>query len=191
MAQIPLTERRWTRVEYHQLGEFGILESEPVELIGGHLVVAEPKGAYHVTGVGLVARALRSALPPGWLVRSQDPIALDDESEPEPDVAVVRGDLRDYVAEHPERAVLVVEVADTSLAFDRRRKGSLYARGGIQDYWIVNLVDGVLEIYRDPAHDESAVYGWSYRSVARRAMNETVTLLALPDVRIAVSDLLP
>ncbi len=191
MAQIPLTERRWTRAEYHQLSQFGILQCEPVELIDGLLIVAEPKGTYHVTGVGMVSQALRNALPPGWLVRSQDPIALDDESEPEPAVAAVAGDLSDYLDDHPRRAVLVVEVADTSLAFDRRQKGSLYARGGVEDYWIVNLVEQVLEVYRDPAPDESAVHGWSYRSMQRRTADGSVTLLALPDVRLAVRDLLP
>jgi Uma2 family endonuclease len=87
--------------------------------------------------------------------------------------------------------VLVVEVADSSLAFDRRQKGSLYARGGVQDYWIVNLVDRVLEVHRDPVVDGSAPYGWSYRSVARVTPPAAVALLALPGVRIAVADLLP
>ena len=191
MAQIPLTDRRWTRKEYDRLGELGMFPDEPLELIGGHLIVAEPKGTYHVTSVGMVSRALRAALPPGWLLRLQDPIALDDESEPEPDVAVVPGDLSDYLTEHPQRPVLVVEVAESSLAFDRRRKGSLYARGGVQDYWIVNLVDHLLEVYRDPVADASVVYGWRYRSVERITTAGSVTLLALPTVRIAVSDLLP
>jgi len=191
MPQTPLTYRRWTREEYDRLGELGMFQCERLELIGGHLVVAEPKGSYHVTSVAMVGRALQAALPPGWIVRLQDPIALDDESEPEPDVAVVPGDLTDYVAEHPQRPVLVIEVAEASLAFDRRRKGSLYARGGIQDYWIVNLVDHVLEVYRDPSVDPSAPYGWSYRSVARATPPAAVALLAVPGVRIAVDDLLP
>ena len=191
MAQVPLTDRRWTRKEYDRLGELGVFQCEPLELIGGHLIVAEPKGSYHVTSITMVGRALRAALPPGWTVRLQDPIALDDESEPEPDVAVVPGDYTDYLTEHPQRAVLVVEVAESSLAFDRRRKGSLYARGGVQDYWIVNLVDHLLEVYRDPVADASVVYGWRYRSVERITTAGSVTLLALPAVRIAVSDLLP
>jgi Uma2 family endonuclease len=191
MARIPLTDRRWTRKEYDRLGELGMFQCEPLELIGGRLIVAEPKGTYHVTSAGMVSRALRTALPPGWLVRSQDPIALDEESEPEPDVAVVPGDYTDYLAEHPQRPVLVVEVADSSLAFDRLRKGCLYARGGVQDYWIVHLVDRVIEVYRDPGADASAPYGWRYRSIERITTAGSVTLLALPAVRIAVADLLP
>jgi Uma2 family endonuclease len=191
MKQRPLKVRRWTRKEYDHLGELGIFEGEPLELIGGQLFVAEPKGPYHAGGVGMIAATIRRALPPGWLVRVQDAIALDDESEPEPDIAVVPGDDRDYLAEHPGRPALVVEVAQSSLRFDRRRKGSLYARGGVQDYWIVNLVDRVLEVYRDPIVDDAARYGWSYRSVERITTAGSVTLLALPAVRITVADLLP
>jgi Uma2 family endonuclease len=191
MAQIPLKGRRWTRKEYDRLGELGMFHGEPLELIGGHLIVAEPKSTYHAVSVGMVGDVLRRALPPGWLVRSQDPIGLDDESEPEPDVAVVPGTYTDYLADHPQRPALVIEVAHSSLAFDRRRKGSLYARGGVQDYWIVNLVDRVLEVYRNPMRDVSAVYGWRYQAVERFSPPATVALLALPAVRLAVSDLLP
>jgi Uma2 family endonuclease len=191
MKQTPLTPRHWTRKEYDRVGQLGIFDGEPLELIGGELVVAEPKGPYHSGGVGQVADVVRAALPPGWIVRCQDAIALDDESEPEPDVAVVPGAHTDYLADHPQRPALVIEVADSSLGFDRRQKGSLYARGGIEDYWIVNLVDRVLEVYRDPAPDPAAIYGWNYRSVGRVAPPATVTLLALPTVRLAVADLLP
>ena len=119
------------------------------------------------------------------------PVALDDESEPEPDVAVVSGTHEDYLEAHPRRPLLVVEVADSSLRFDRRRKQSLYARGGVEEYWIVNLIDGVLEVYRDPAPDPAGVYGWQYRSVDRLSAPGAVSLLALPAVRIDVGALLP
>jgi Uma2 family endonuclease len=191
MTQAPLTVRRWTREEYDRLVERGVFDGEPLELIAGQLIVAEPKGAYHVVTVGIVGRALRAALPPGWVVRDQAPVALDDESEPEADLAVVPGDYVDYLTEHPQRPVLVVEVADSSLHFDRRHKGSLYARGGVQDYWIVNLVDRVLEVYRDPGPDSPATYGFHYASVERLAPPAFVTLQALPAVRVAVAHLLP
>ena len=120
----------------------------------------------------------------------QEPVALDDDSEPEPDVAVVRGAPRDYLAEHPSRPALIVEVAQSSLAFVRRRKGGLYARADIADYWIVNLVGRVLEVYRQPVRAASARYGWKYRSV--RVLNgASVSPLAAPTARIAVADLLP
>ena len=191
MAQIPLTLRRWKRIEYDRLVELGVFDGEPLELIGGELVVAEPQYPYHSSGIGVVEYAIRAALPPGWVTRTQAPVSLDDESEPEPDVVVVAGHPRDYRHEHPAHPVLVVEVAESSLTFDRKRKGSLYARAGIADYWIVNLVDRVLEIYREPAPDAAAMYEWAYRSVTRHAAPVAVTPLAFPSIEIAVADLLP
>ena len=146
--------RRWTRAEYDRLIAVGVFSpGDPVELLGGELIVAEPQGEAHYTAICLVAEALRAAFGAGWVVRSQGPVALDDESEPEPDVALVPGRVRDYHREHPARPVLVVEVAESSLLLDRRHKGSLYARARLDDYWIVNLVDRVLEVYRQPVAD--------------------------------------
>jgi Uma2 family endonuclease len=121
-----------------------------LELVAGALLVREPEGGPHATAVGLVEDALREAFGRGFIVRAQNPIALDDDSEPEPDVAVVPGQRRDYTRAHPAHPVLVVEVADASLPLDRAQKASLYARAGIADYWIVNLVDGVLASSPDP-----------------------------------------
>ncbi|HEX5815056.1 MAG TPA: Uma2 family endonuclease, partial [Methylomirabilota bacterium] len=156
MKQAPLTRKRWRRVEYERLVDLGAFDREPVELLGGQLIVAEPKGSEHATAVDMADDALRAVLPPGWIVRVQNPIALDDESAPEPDIAVVRGIRADYRHAHPTRPALVIEVAESSLAFDRVEKGSLYARAGVVDYWIVNLVDRVLEVYRDPDADVTA-----------------------------------
>jgi Uma2 family endonuclease len=186
MRQPALTIRRWTRAEYDRLVGLGMLDREPIELIGGQLLVAEPQGSYHAAGVGRAGDVLRAALPAGWLVRIQMPVALDDESEPEPDLAVVAGTWADYDAGHPSRPALVVEVAESSLVFDRVEKGSLYARAGIADYWIVNLVDRMLEVYREPAPDPGAPYGWRYLSGQRLGAAATVSALALPSVRVAV-----
>src|SRR5438093_2813036 len=125
MATYPVRTRRWTRAEYDRLIDVGMfLPDEPLELLGGELVVSEPQGSAHYTAIGLVEDALRAALPTGRLVRSQGPVALDDESEPEPDVAVTPGDRRSYSRRHPDRPVLVVEAAESSLAFDREHKGA-------------------------------------------------------------------
>ncbi len=164
---------------------------EPVELLGGELIVNEPQGSAHHTAVGLVEDALRAVMGPGWLVRSQGPVALDDASEPEPDVAVVPGSRRDYTREHPSRPVLVVEVAETSLRFDRTHKGSLYARAHLDDYWILNLVDRVLEIYREPVPDESSPFAWRYASTDVLGPESSVAPLAVPSARIVVADVLP
>ena len=192
MATYPIRSRHWTRNEYDTLVKSGFFNAdEPIELLGGQLIVAEPKWSPHSTAVALTVEALRLAFGPGWLVRVQDPIALDAESEPEPDVAVVPGSARDYLAEHPASPALLVEVAESSLAFDRGHKGSLYARAGIADYWIVNLVEAVLEVYRAPALDRSAEFGWRYLDVQALRPGATVAPLARPDVTVAVADLLP
>jgi len=191
MRQTPLTLRRWKRVEYERLVDLGVFEGDPVELIGGQLIVAEPKGSPHATAVGMANDALRAVLPPGWIVRVQDPLALDDESAPEPDIALVRGSRADYRHAHPARPALAIEVAQSSLSFDRQQKGSLYARAGVQDYWIVNLVDGVLEVYRDAAPDASAPYGWRYRSLETLSPPALVAPLVLPSSPIPVAALLP
>ena len=191
MRQTPLTLRRWKRVEYERLVDLGVFEGDPVELIGGQLIVAEPKGSPHATAVGMANDALRAVLPPGWIVRVQDPLALDDESAPEPDIALVRGSRADYRHAHPAHSALPIEVAQSSLSFDRQQKGSLYARAGVQDYWIVNLVDGVLEVYRDAAPDASAPYGWRYRSIQTLSPPALVAPLVLPSSPIPVAALLP
>jgi Uma2 family endonuclease len=191
MAQAPFTIWRWKRVEYDRLVDLGAFEGEPIELLGGHLIVAEPKGAYHASAVTAAGYALRATLPSGWIVRTQAPVSLDDESEPEPDLVVVPGRPADYRDAHPERPALVIEVAFSSLRFDRERKGSLYARAAVEDYWIVNLVDRVVEIYRDPAPAPSAIYGRAYRSITTLAPPATAIPLAFPSSRIAVADLLP
>ena len=184
--------RRWTRREYDQLIELGMLGTEDrIELIGGQLVVAEPQSAYHYTAIRLVAAAIAEAFGPGWDVRSEGPVALDDESEPEPDVAVVRGAPMDYRDEHPARPVLVVEVALSSLAFDRAHKGSLYARAGLKDYWVVDLAHRALEVYREPVRDAGAAFGWRYGLAIRLGPGDSVQPLAALEARVAVASLLP
>ena len=191
MAQLPLTVWRWTRVEYDRLIDLGLFKGDPVELIAGQLIVAEPQGSYHATVLGAADDALRAILPLGWIVRAQMPVALDDESAPEPDLVIVQGPRASYREAHPSRPALAIEVADSSLEFDRLQKGSLYARAGIEDYWIVNIRDRVLEIYRDPGLDTSAPYGWRYYSTQSLAPTAVAVPLAFPSARISVSTLLP
>jgi Uma2 family endonuclease len=190
--EIPTRIRQWTRAEYDRLIEIGVFRpGEPVELLGGQLVVAEPQSEAHYTAVGLVEDALRAAFGPGWLIRSQGPIALDEESEPEPDVAVAPGSRRDYSREHPARPVLVVEVAVSSLALDRSYKGGLYARARLGDYWVLNLVDRVLEVYRAPVADATAPFGWRYASRTVVGPDSAVAPLAAPGAAVPVANLLP
>lgn len=183
---------RWSRTEYDRSIDTGVFQPEDrFELIGGTLVVREPHRASHATAIELALDALREAFGPGWRIRVQLPVALDDESEPEPDVAVAPGSARTYLSSHPARPVLIVEVADTSLTFDREEKGSLYARARIADYWIVNLVDRVVEVHRDPAPETTAPYGWRYGSVTTLRAGDVISPLAAQHARIRIADLLP
>jgi len=192
MATYKPRTRRWTRIEYEKLIDLGIFQrGEPIELIGGELMVAEPQGALHYTAIWKTAKALEAAFGPGWVVRTQGPIGLDDDSEPEPDVAVVPGGPEDYRSAHPSRAVLTVEVSESSLASDRERKGSVYARAGLPDYWILNLEDRVLEVYREPAADPSGLFGWRYARCEVWNASARVSPLAAPDASVRVGDLLP
>lgn len=183
--------RRLRRVEYDRLVDLGMFVGERLELLAGLLVVREPQGSSHAAIVGHIGQVLRAAFGAGWHARLQAPLALDEDSEPEPDVAIVAGEYRDYLSAHPATAALLVEVADSSLRLDRRLKGGLYARAGLHDYWIVNLAEGVLEVHRQPEPATEAPSGWLYRSVEILRPPARVTPLAAPGARISVADLLP
>ena len=124
-------------------------------------------------------------------MRVQGPLDLGEISEPEPDVAVIAGNVRDYTDAHPTTAALIVEVADTSLAYDRTTKASLYAKAGIADYWIVNLIERQLEVHRYPTSDAARLYGFGYAEITVLTAAESVVPLAMPQASIAVADLLP
>jgi Uma2 family endonuclease len=184
--------KRWRRAEYeHLIGLGAFRPDEQLELLAGDLVVREPQGGAHARAIELCNDALRAAHGPHWRVRVQLPVALDDESEPEPDFSVFQGSPREADDRIPSRPALVVEVADSSLDFDRREKASLYARAGVADYWIVNLVDHDLEIHREPVLDTEAPSGWRYLAVSMLGREAFVTPLVAPQTRISVADLLP
>jgi Uma2 family endonuclease len=143
---------RLTVAQYHQMVESGILtEDDPVELLEGWLVSKMPKNPPHRLTTRLIREALEGIIPAGWYVDSQEPITLAD-SEPEPDVMIVRGQTRDYLNRHPgpHELALVVEVSDLTLSRDRAAKKRMYARAGVPLYWVVNLPAGRIEVYQDP-----------------------------------------
>jgi Uma2 family endonuclease len=185
-APDPTVDRyHMSRAEYDRAVEAGVFALDArLELIDGEILTMTPQGSRHTTGVELVAEALRAAFGAGFRVRVQFPLATDDYSEPEPDVAVVEGGIRDYRDAHPTAALLVVEVSDDSLRRDRTTKQRLYARGGIPEYWVLALADAGLEVYRDPAAD-------GYRAVTMHRAGETVAPLARPEANIPVAELLP
>ena len=184
--------RQWTRAEYDRLIEIGVFHpGDAVELLGGEIIVAEPQNSPHYTAIGLAEEALRPRSAPGWLIRTQGPIALDAQSEPEPDVAVASGSLRDYSREHPARPVLIVEVAASSLSLDRNHKGSLYARARLEDYWIVNLVDRALEVYRQPLVDAVGAVRMAVRSHQTLEAGIVDRAAGRSGLAVPVADLLP
>ncbi|MBC7542005.1 MAG: Uma2 family endonuclease [Candidatus Sericytochromatia bacterium] len=181
--------RRWTRAEYEQLIDAGIFQpDEHLELLDGEILTMTPQKSRHATVVRLLQRTLEAVFTAGFDVRPQLPLALDLLSAPEPDLAVVAGAPLDYLDAHPATAVLIVEVSDTSLRLDRQRKGQLYARAGIAEYWIVNLVDGIVEVYREPV---AMGNGWDYRLVQRLSRDERIIPLAKPEAGIRIGDFLP
>ena len=183
---------RWSRQEYARLIDHAFLdEDDPVELLDGLLLVKEPQHSPHRTAVLLVAKALERGFGEGWFVQTQSPIILDDRSEPEPDVCVVRGLPRDYAAAHPTHPALIVEVAQFGLHLARGRKVAAYARAGIADYWILNLIDRVLEVRREPVSSGPARRHWSYSAIETLGADATVSPLAAPTAAIRVADLLP
>jgi Uma2 family endonuclease len=181
--------KRWTRDEYDKCIEIGVFtEEDKIELIDGELIKKMPVKPPHATALSLAEEALRSLLPTGFHTRNQQPIALSNRSEPEPDIAVVTGSVRDYARRHPETALLLIEISDSTLAFERSRKAQIYAKAGIQDYWIVNVKGNVVEVYRNPVTERGR---GRYTSGQQFQAGETISPLAFPEISIAVSDILP
>ncbi|HKI32546.1 MAG TPA: Uma2 family endonuclease [Gemmataceae bacterium] len=184
--------RRWTAKEMYRLLDLGFFNGQRVELIEGEIFVMASQKNFHAMGITLTEDALRAAFGPAYWVRVQMSLDLTPHSVPDPDLAVIAGNIRTHDPAHnPTSALLIVEVSATTLRFDQRRKASLYARCNIADYWILNLVDGRLEVYRNPVPDLTHRYGYRYADVTHLGPTDFVTPLALPQAKIAVIDLLP
>lgn len=187
---IPFPIRRLSVTEYHKMGESGIFgEDEHIELIDGVIREMSPKGTKHTSSVSNLTNLLPQLLAGKALIRVQDPIVLYDDTEPEPDVVVVK--LRDdaYVEAHPRPndVLLLIEVADTSLEYDKMVKLPRYATAGIPEVWIVNLVENIIEVYREPF----VAFGMGrYRIRMEFVEGETITPQAFGDLKIAVDDVL-
>jgi Uma2 family endonuclease len=192
MAALKPQTRKWTRAEYYRMADLGWFDNQRVELMEGTVVKMPPQKNFHGIGIGLAEVAAEAAFGPRHWVRTQLPLHLDRRSAPEPDVAVVPGGPRDYTAtDHPTTALLIIEISETTLAYDRGRKASLYARAQIADYWIVNLIDRRLEVRRTPTPDPSQRYGWRYQDILLLGPGDRIAPLAVPKKRITVTDLLP
>jgi Uma2 family endonuclease len=169
------------RVEYDRLVALGTFEGERIELIGGALRRMTPIGPPHTSTVDRLNRLLVLSLADLAWVRVQGSFAADELSEPEPDFCIFP--LGDYDAAHPSEAHLIIEVSDSSLAYDRGEKARLYAACGVPEYWVVNLVDRVVEVHRGPGAS-------GYRGVTAVPKGARLRLLAFPDVELTVDDFL-
>lgn len=187
------TIRHFSLEEYHWLIEQGFFhEDERVELIEGVLHKMSPKGLRHAACLTRALRFFNAALGDRACVRAQDPITLPDSiSEPEPDLVVARRRDDDYVNHHPlpEDVALVVEIANSSLEYDRRVKVPLYAAAGITEYWIVNLREDLIEVYRQPTSPDAGVP--FYHQHLCFSVRDTVYPMQFRDCIAAVKDLLP
>lgn len=181
---------RWKRDDYYRLCHEEWFLGRRVQLIGGEIVEFQPAHDYHNAAVSLTQDELRKAFGPGFWVRVHGSLDVSEDSVPDPDLAVIVGHPRQCRSRgNPGTALLAVEVSEATLWFDRDRKGSLYASARIADYWIVNLVQRQLEVYRDPIADSAQPFGFRYGSRTILNPGDTVKLLAAPGAAIAVADL--
>ncbi|MCS7265267.1 MAG: Uma2 family endonuclease [Armatimonadetes bacterium] len=193
LAIATVQRRKFSKAEYYKMAEMGFSNGQRVELIDGDVVLMSPQEAGHATAVELVSRVLEKVFSEGYYVHDQKPLNLGEHYEPEPDIAVVKGSPRDYSTFHPKTATLIVEVALSSVEYDRTIKGSLYAKAGIQEFWLLNLKERRLEVYREPVVMPDQPFGFGYRSLRIYLPDETVSPLAKPEakVKVEVEDLLP
>jgi Uma2 family endonuclease len=183
--------RRWSREEFYQMMDLGWFLGQSVELIRGEIMEMPNQKSGHYAGIDKTARCVERVFGPGYWVRTQAPIACGGDTEPNPDVSVVSGSREDYLRQHPTTALLVVEVSDSTLRYDRKTKGSIFASARIADYWIVNLLDRQVEFYRQPTADTTGEFDLIYGDARIYKDSEFLTPLAARDVQILPEELLP
>ena len=179
--------RKFTVTEYYRMAEVGILQpQERVELIEGDILVMPPIGPFHAEGVDDSNEFFSHYAAGRFRVRVQSPVHLGERLEPEPDIALLRRRPGGYRNAHPTAAdlLLAIEVADTTLAYDRNIKSRLYGQAGVPETWIINLPEDCLEVFRNPGPQ-----GYAQHTIYRRG--DHIRPVALPDLEFAVADLLP
>jgi Uma2 family endonuclease len=179
-------EHRFNVADYYRMGETGVLKPDSrTELLAGKIIDMLPIGSFHGGSVNRLNRLFNKLSKGRWLVAAQNPVHLDDYSEPLPDLMLLKPDPNDYMDQHPTPAdvFLLIEVADTSLAYDREQKLPAYGRAGIAEVWILNLREKMIEVYREPNFR-------GYSSSEKVGTGQTIAPLAFPDAVLAVDDLL-
>lgn len=180
--------RLWTVAEYHRMAELGLLEpEEKVELVAGQIIrKMAPQRTGHAVTITLIYRLFNNLLGDRGLVRTQLPVTLSERSEPEPDLALVMaGELR-YLDHHPrpEEIYLVIEVADTTLKIDCGIKAQSYAQAGIADYWVLDLRNRQLRVFREPGQT-------GYENLVTLSPTDKISLLQFPEISLTIAELLP
>ncbi|TVP55937.1 MAG: Uma2 family endonuclease [Nodularia sp. (in: Bacteria)] len=186
-AETTLPLRLWTVEEYHRMAEAGIFGvDERVELLEGKIIWMIAKGTAHRSAVGRTDKLLQNRLGNRAWVSIQDPIQLNERSEPEPDIAVVKVDPLDYADHHPtpSEVYLIIEVANSSLKLDCETKAKAYSQAGIKDYWVLDVISRQLHIFREPTQE-------GYKDVVILAEDATISPLEFPDVQIMILEILP
>jgi Uma2 family endonuclease len=183
----PSLLRLWTVDEYYQMAKTGILQpDEKVELIAGQIIRnMTPQGSFHAAAITRTNRLFNQPTQPRFLVRSQLPIQLDNRSEPEPDIALVKSDRLDYDDRHPkaEEVYLIIEIADSTLKTDLTLKKKVYAEANIADYWVLDLTKRQLYVYRQPTEK-------GYQQEQILSEQENISPLAFPDLQLKVGEML-
>lgn len=180
----------WTREQFYEIGDMGLFEGRRAILIEGEILAMPAMKDPHRTSLTLTDEALRQSFGSGFFPSIQCPFDIGKATDPEPDIAVIKGTIREYSGKGLTAAELIVEISDTTYAYDRREKASLYASAGIQDYWIVRLKTRQVEVYRQPKADETQPFGFGYSVTTVHSSGEIIQPLASSNP-VAVSALLP
>ncbi|AMV22875.1 hypothetical protein VT84_00590 [Gemmata sp. SH-PL17] len=186
----PLSHR-WTVTEFNRMGDMGWFEGKRAFLLDGVIMEQGPMDPPHANALGLAQFALQTAFGSGWWVRGQSPLHVDEHNDPFPDLAVVPGGPRDYISRHPTTAALVVEVSDTTLRSDLTEKAERYATANVPEYWVLDVTNRRLHVFRNPAALAPGLDATAYTSHATLVPTDTVSPLATPGAPILVGDLLP
>ena len=181
---------RWTREQFNEIGDMGLFEGRRAILVEGEILAMPGMKDPHRTALTLADQALREAFGKQFFLSVQCPFDIGKATDPEPDIAIIEGSIRDFAGRGLTEAALIVEISDTTYAYDRREKASLYASAGVQDYWIVRLKTRQLEVRRQPVPDEAQPFGFGYSELTVHDSGAIVQPLATSNP-VAVSALLP
>ena len=185
------TPVHWTVSVFHRACSLGLFDGRRAILLRGVILEQEKMNPPHAATILIVNEVLRVVFGTGWTIRVQLPLILSQETDPVPDLAVVPGGVRDFAVVHPTTATLVVEVSDTTLDPDLTIKAELYATAGIPDYWVIDVENRQLHVFRDPVPLPEGLGATAYRSHVTLAATDSVSPLAMSNQSIHVTEMLP